>query len=669
MWMSIKMKKITVALAGNPNVGKTSLFNALTGAKQKVGNWPGVTVEKKTGKRVFEGTEIDFVDLPGTYSLTAYSTDEIIARDYIIDEKPDVVIHVADSTNLERNLYLTTQLMELGSKVVLALNMSDMAEARGDKIDAKRMEEFLEVPTVKTVASEEKGIENLLREVINEANKGPHHEHEIGYGKKVEAEIEKIEKLLAEDDEFLDKYPLRWLSVKLIEGDESALGMIKGSSQEKKIKKLLGALDLEDYEAEIADKRYELINRILPQVCTKCVVKFTPSDMIDRVLTNKYLGIPIFLAVLWAAFELTFTFSGPFMDIIDVFFANLASTVTDALPGVAGSLLGDGIIGGVGFVLVFIPPIFILFWLLAILEDSGYLSRAAFIMDRLLYKMGLHGKSFVPLLMGLGCSVPAVMATRTIEDKKDRMISILVTPFVSCGARLPVYVLLAGAFFGREAGTVVFAMYVLGILVAIFSALLFRKFIFKGDPAPFIMELPPYRKPTLKGSAMHMWERGFMYLKKAGTIIVLGALIVWFLASFPEGVEYGSEASYAGMLGKALEPLFAPLGFDWKIVVALIFGFIAKEIVVGSLGVLYGVGEDEGALTESLQADPTFTPLSSLGLMIFTLVYVPCVATVGVIKQETGSWKWTLFSVFYSTGLAWLLAFIVYNGGKLLGYV
>jgi ferrous iron transport protein B len=662
------MDKITVALAGNPNVGKTSLFNALTGAKQKVGNWPGVTVEKKTGKRVFKGVEISFVDLPGTYSLTAYSLDEIIARDFIIDEKPDVVVHIADSTNLERNLYLTTQLLELGSRVVLALNMSDMAHARGDTIDAKKMGEFLEVPVVKTVASEAKGLDNLLDEIIREAGKGPHHEHELGYG-KCENEIRKIENLLSEDKELSGKYPLRWLSVKLIEGDENALNKITGSSQEDNIRKLLDNIDQEEYEAEIADKRYEFISTMLPQVCTRCVAKFTPSDMIDRVLTNKYLGIPIFLAVMWAAFELTFTFSEPFMDLIDVFFAGLASAVSNAFPGVVGSLIGNGIIGGMGFVLVFVPPIFILFWLLALLEDSGYLSRAAFIMDRLLYKLGLHGKSFVPLLMGLGCSVPAVMATRTIEDRKDRLISILVTPFVSCGARLPVYVLFAGAFFGKDAGTVIFAMYALGIIVAILSALLFRKLIFKGDPAPFIMELPPYRKPTLKGSLLHMWERGFMYLKKAGTIIVLGALIIWFLASFPEGVEYGSEASFAGMLGKAIEPVFAPLGFDWKIVVALLFGFIAKEIVVGALGVLYGAGEDETALTESLQADPVFTPLSSLGLMVFTLLYVPCVATVAAIKKESGSWKWALFSVVYSTSLAWIAAFIVYNGGKLLGYV
>jgi len=662
------MKRITIALAGNPNVGKTSLFNAITGARQKVGNWPGVTVEKKTGKRVFEGLEINVVDLPGTYSLSAYSIDEVIARDFIVEEKPDVVVHIVDATNLERNLYLTTQLLELGSRVVIALNMSDMAEKRGDVIDTQKMREFFETPAVKTVGNTGEGVENLIREVIKEAEKGPHHEHEIGYGKGIENDITRLEKVLEEDMELSSRYPLRWLAIKLLEGDERILERVEGSPVKQEVGEILKGVNTEEYEAEIADKRYEVVNAVLPQVCTRCVQRFTKSDMIDRVLTNKYLGIPIFLALMWAAFELTFTFSTPFMDIIDTFFASLAEGVATSIPGLLGSLIGNGIIGGVGFVLVFIPPIFILFLLLAFLEDSGYLGRAAFIMDRIMYKLGLHGKSFIPMLMGLGCNVPAIMATRSIEDRKDRMITILVNPFISCGARLPVYVLLAGAFFGRQAGMVIFSMYVLGVGVAIFSALLLRKTFFKGTPAPFIMELPPYRRPTVKTSLLHMWERGSMYLKKAGTIILLGAIIVWFLASFPSGVEYGSEGSYAGMLGHVLEPLVAPLGFDWKIAVALLFGFVAKEIIVGSMGVLYGVGEGEGALTDALQNDPSLFPLNALGLMVFTLIYMPCVATVGVIKKETGSWRWTFFAIFYGIGLAWILAFVIYQGGILLGY-
>ncbi len=665
----MKDKRIRVALAGNPNVGKTTIFNAITGARQHVGNWPGVTVERKSGRKVHKGIAIEVVDLPGTYSLTAYSLDEVIARDYIVDERPDVVVHIVDATNLERNLYLTTQLMELGAKVVIALNMSDLADARGDVIDLKRMEEFLEIPVIKTVGSKEFGIDELLDEVLREAEKGEHHEHEIGYGGEVEEEINELENILGDDEELSKRYPLRWLSVKLLEGDKEVQKKLEGSQVEDRIKKILDKMDKEKYETAMVDKRYEAINAVLPQVCSRCVEKVTASDLIDRVLTNKYLGIPIFLALMWGAFELTFTFATPFMDFIDFSFAWLAGFVSENLePAWLASLIGDGIIGGVGFVLIFIPNIFILFLMLSLLEDSGYLARAAFIMDRLMYKIGLHGKSFIPMLMGFGCNVPAIMATRSIEDKNDRLITILINPFMSCGARLPVYVLLAGAFFGKEAGTVVFSMYVLGMVVAILSAKLFRTTLLKGKPAPFIMELPPYRLPTLKTGIIHMWERGSMYLKKAGTVILLGAIIVWLLASLPWGVEYGAEKSIAGMIGHVLEPLVAPLGFDWKIAVALLFGFLAKEIVVGSMGVLYGAGEDETALTESLQNDPNIYPLNSLGLMAFTLIYMPCLATVGVIRKETGSWKWTLFAIVYGIGLAWLISFMIFRVGGVLGY-
>jgi ferrous iron transport protein B len=659
---------VRVALAGNPNVGKTTLFNALTGARQHVGNWPGVTVERKTGRRSHRGFDFEIVDLPGTYSLTAYSLDEVIARDYIVEEKPDVVVHIVDATNLERNLYLTTQLMELGVKVVMALNMSDLAEARGDVIYPKKMEEFLEIPVVRTVASRGVGVDELLDAVLKEAAKGEHHEHEIGYGSEIEEKIADLEAIL-QGDKKLSKYPLRWLSVKLLEGDEEVWKKLAGSRIEDQIKRILGETDKERYEEAMVRKRYEAISALLPQVCTRCVQEVTTSDLIDRVLTNKYLGIPIFLALMWGAFELTFTFAAPFMDFIDAGFAWLAGFISGNLePAWLASLIGDGVIGGVGFVLVFVPNIFILFLLLSFLEDSGYLARAAFVMDRLMYKIGLHGKSFIPMLMGFGCNVPAIIATRTIEDRNDRLITILINPFMSCGARLPVYVLLAGAFFGKEAGTVVFSMYVLGIAVAIFSAKLFRATLFRGKPAPFIMELPPYRLPTLKTGLIHTWERGAMYLRKAGTVILLGAIIVWLLASLPWGVEYGSEGSFAGAIGQALEPLVKPLGFDWKIAVALLFGFVAKEIVVGSMGVLYGVGEDEGALTDILQDDPSIYALNSLGLMAFTLIYTPCLATVSVIRKETGSWKWTLFAIVYGIALAWLISFIIFKAGGLLGY-
>jgi len=663
-------RHIKIALAGNPNVGKTTLFNAITGARQHVGNWPGVTVEKKVGKTSFRGYDIEVVDLPGTYSLTAYSLEEIIARDYIIEGHPDVVVHIVDATNLERNLYLTTQLMELGSRVVIALNMSDLAEARGDEIDIPRMVEFLGIPVVRTVASRGEGIDALLDEVIKEAERSVHHEHVIGYGDEIEQGISGLMDILQTDATLSQRYPLRWLSVKLLEGDENVIKKLEGSPVLQQVKRMLTARDVEEYEAVMADKRYEAISAVLSQVCSRCTHEITASDMIDRVLTNRYLGIPIFLALMWGAFQLTFTAAAPFMDAIDGAFAALAAAIGDSIaPAWLASLLGDGVIGGVGFVLVFIPNIFILFFLLAILEDSGYLARAAFVMDRLMYTIGLHGKSFIPLLMGFGCNVPAIMATRTIEDRKDRLITILVNPFMSCGARLPVYVLLAGVFFGRQAGTVIFGLYVLGIVVAVLTAKLLRSTLLKGKPAPFIMELPPYRVPTLMTCTIHMWERGSMYLKKAGTIILLGAVVVWALASLPWGVGYGAEGSYVGTLGHLLQPLVAPLGFDWKIAVALLFGFVAKEIVIGSLGVLYGAGEDTASLTESLQSDPSLNAITALGLMTFTLLYVPCLASIGVMRKETGSWRWTLLSVAYSLSVAWVVAFIVYHVGMVAGYI
>ncbi|MDD2439957.1 MAG: ferrous iron transport protein B [Methanosarcinaceae archaeon] len=660
-------KKLRVALTGNPNVGKTSLFNALTGSRQHVGNWPGVTVEKKTGTLKHEGFEIEVIDLPGTYSLTAYSPDEIVARDYIIEEKPDVVIQVLDATNLERNLYLTTQLLELGAQVLIALNMTDLAEERGDSIDIQKMEEFLEVPVVKTVAREEKGIPALLDAVLRTA--GKEHVHKIGYGNALESKIGEIMTLLSEDTGLKAAYPLRWLSVKLLEGDENAFGKIKGRPVESKVRKLLDSEDMAFFEAEMADQRYETISCLTALISKKPERVLEPSDLIDRVLTSKKLGIPIFLALMWGAFDVTFTFGTPFMNIIDSFFGWLSGVVsTNVSNPWLSSFLGDGIIGGVGSVILFLPNILLLFLMLSILEDSGYLARAAFVMDRLMYSIGLQGKASIPMLMGFGCTVPAIMATRTLESPRDRLLTILVTPFMSCGARMPVYVVLAGTFFGESAGSVIFAIYILGIMVAIFSAKLLGSTVLKGEVSPFIMELPPYRLPSPKTSLLHMWENGSMYLKKAGTIILAGVVLVWLAASLPVGVEYGSESSLIGSLGHFLEPLVAPLGFDWKVAVALVFGFVAKEVVIGSLGVLYGAGEDESAIMAGMQADPALDPVIAFGLMVFTLLYVPCVATVGVIKKETGSWKWTLFSAAYGTTLAWIFAFLIYQGSRILGW-
>ncbi|WP_321430734.1 ferrous iron transport protein B [uncultured Methanolobus sp.] len=661
--------KIKIALTGNPNVGKTTLFNALTGSRQHVGNWPGVTVEKKSGMVSYKGYDIEVIDLPGTYSLTAYSMDEIVARDFIIEEKPDIVIQVVDASNLERNLYLTTQLMELGSEILVVLNMCDIAEERGDRIYVDKMEELLATPVIRTVASQKKGICDLLDRVIEQKEVRQYHGHEIGYGTEIEDKILEIEKVLAEDEARDTRYPLRWLSIRLLEGDSNVREKISKSPVYDRVIQVIDSIDKEEFEAEIADKRYLAINTVFPQMCTRAYDRLTKSDMIDRVLTNKYLGIPIFLALMWGAFELTFAFATPFMDMIDLATTWFADYVSSSLqPAWLASLVGDGIIGGVGAVLVFVPNIFILFFLLSLLEGSGYLARAAFIMDKLMYKIGMHGKSFIPMLMGFGCNVPAIMAARSIEDEKDRLITILVVPFVSCGARLPIYVLFAGAFFGRQAGTVIFGMYVLGIIIAIISAKLLRATVVRGKPAPFIMELPPYRVPTLKTSFIHMWDNGFMYIKKAGTIILVGVVVIWALASFPWGVQYGSEDSYVGSLGHAVEPILKPLGFDWKISVALIFGLVAKEIVVASMGVLYGSGDNSDMLSDRLLADSGLNALNSLSLMAFSLLYMPCVATVGVIRKETGSWKWTIFAIFYGIIVAWITAFVIYQGGVLLGY-
>ncbi len=651
-------EEIRIALTGNPNVGKTTLFNALTGSRQHVGNWPGVTVEKKIGRASRNGHTFEVVDLPGTYSLTAYTADEVVARDFIVEEKPDVVVQVLDATNLERNLYLTTQIAELAVPVVIALNMADAAEARGDAIDVGRLSEFLAIPVVRTVGTRGEGLNNLLDAAIEEAETSPHHEHTIGYGDDAEAKIAALVGVLAGDKDLAERYPLRWLAVKLLEGDENILARVQASPANSAVQGILASIDSDEYEAVMADKRYEAIAAILPQVRRSDAGKLSASDMVDRVVTDRYLGIPIFLALMWGAFELTFTVATPFMTAIDLAVASLAEFVAGSVePAWLASLLGDGIIGGVGSVLIFLPNIFILFLILAVLEDSGYLARAAFIMDRLMYAIGLPGKAFIPMLIGFGCNVPGIMATRSIEGEKDRLISILVNPFMSCSARLPVYILFAGAFFPLQAGSVVFFLYVLGIVVGIGSAKLFRHTILPGEPSPFIMEMPPYRFPTVKTSLIHMWGRGSMYIRKAGTIILLGVLAVWALASFPYGVEYGSAESFAGMLGHLLEPLVAPLGFDWQVAVALLFGFIAKEIVVGSLGTLYGAGEE--ALPEVLLADPGLSAATALALMVFVLLYMPCVAALGVIRKETGSWKWTGFSVAYGLVVAWIIAFIV----------
>ena len=670
-------KKIRVGLIGNPNVGKTTIFNAVTGARQKTGNWPGVTVEKKTGQVTHKGVDIEVIDLPGTYAITAYSPDEIIARDFILNEKPDVVIQIVDTTNLERNLYLTTQLAEITPNLMLALNLTDFAEAQGLSVDAGKLAGELSMPVVKTVGTRKEGIDELLDAAIELAEKngigakdgaaGSSCKGFVNFNPQTEDAITKISEVLSGDASLIAKYPARWLAIGLLEDDANVIEKVKANADlYAKLTPILSAYSPEEAEADIADSRYTAISALTGKVRKGKGAKVTPSDTLDHVLTDKWLGIPIFLALMCAAFDLTFTFGAPFMTIIETVVGWLAAFTVETIPGMLGSILGDGVISGVGSVLVFLPNICILFFVLSLLEDTGYLARAAFIMDRPLHALGLPGKAFIPMLSGFGCNVPGLMAARTIEDDKDRLLTLLVTPFMSCGARLPIYVLFAGVFFAANAGEVIFSMYLLGIVIAIVSAFIFKRTLFKGEPAPFIMEMPPYRIPTLFAALEHMWSRGELYLRKAGTFILIGAIFVWALASFPVGVEYGSQESYAGALGTAIQPIFEPLDFDWKISVALIFGFVAKEVVVGSLGVLYGADEDDNdALTAALLDDPAMSPVTALTLMVFTLLYLPCIAATAVMRQESGSWKWTGFMIVYTCVTAWIVSFIVANVARL----
>ena len=663
------MKELKVAIIGNPNVGKTTLFNALTGEKQHVGNWPGVTVEKIEGYGKVDGVRVHYIDLPGVYSLSAYSIDEKIARDFILTENPDVVVDIVDATNLERNLYLTLQLLELKANVVIALNFMDEVEKRRMDIDVKKLQEFLGIKVVPVVAREGKGIEELKRAILETARHGVIRKVEVGYGRDVERAILEIEGMLADERIKCRHCPFaklclgsdrerHWVSTRLLEGDDEANKVVdreialRAMELRRELEKKYG-----DMAAYFAKKRYELIGSIVRQCLKMEEMEETFSDRMDRVLLDKYLGIPIFFVIMWLAFKLTFDVAAPFTLLIEKVFDELGKWVAGSIPNeTMASLIGEGIIGGVGSVLVFVPNIFLLFFILALLEDSGYMARAAFVMDRVMYRIGLHGKAFIPMLLGFGCNVPAIMATRTMEDERDRLLAIMINPLMSCSARLPVYVLFAGIFFaGKEAG-VIMSMYLLGILLAVMMALLLRKFLFQGKPSPFIMEMPPYRLPTLRNIVSTTWNRGKMFIKKAGTIILLGVIIIWFLANFPDG---GIEESFLAMIGKAMQPLFAPLGWSWRAVVALLAGVVGKEIVVGSLGALYG-----GNLSSALAAD--FTQVEAFAYMAFVLIYVPCIATIAAIWQETRSIKWPLFTITYEILLAYGVALAIVAIGGLI---
>ena len=680
-------KTIVVGLCGNPNAGKTSIFNALTGSRQHVGNYAGVTVESKEGFVNHGGYEIKVVDLPGTYSLTAYTIEEIVARDFILHE-PDVVINIVDSTNLDRNLYLTTQLIELGARAVIALNMNDEAQHKGIIIDKKQLGELLGMPVVTTVGTHGHGMKELLNEVVaifENKTAIVRHLH-ISYGNDVEEELKKVQAEIRKDLSLADgKLSTRWLSVKLLEGDDEITKEISATSTNneailKQVKASQAHIEghfSDDCEIIIADRRYGFIKGLLQEVYShRNTGKLTISDKIDKVMTNRILGIPILLALLWLMFQATYTLGAYPQNWINSLVGFVGTFFNGVMPpGIFRELMVDGIIGGVGGVLAFLPNIMLLFLFISFFEDTGYLARAAFIMDRIMHTLGLHGKSFIPMIMAFGCNVPGIMSTRTLENKTDRMITILINPLISCSARLPLYVLLAGVFFGKNAGNVIFAVYLTGIVLAILIGQLLRKTLFKGGAAPFVMELPPYRLPLLKSVMIHMWEKGSIFLQKVGGIILAASIIIWFISAFPRNSDIHQKderlsKSYAGQMGKFIEPVIRPLGFDWKGGIALITGVAAKEIVVSTFGVLYQndtqADEKSAGLREALKKN--MKPLSALSFMFFTLIYIPCLGALGAMYRELGSMKWTLFAVGYSLTLAWVVAFIIYQGGMLLGF-
>jgi ferrous iron transport protein B len=663
------MKSFTVALIGNPNVGKSAIFNELTGSSVHVGNWPGVTVEKKEGKFIYLDAQINVVDLPGIYSLSADSIDERIARDFIVKEKPDLVVCIVDSTNLVRNLYLFVSLKELGVKTLLVLNMIDLIEDKLE-IDTTKLSNSLKTRVVKTSATKKIGIGELKEAIFDELHY-PQEELFVDYGNDIERSIERVKNLL--NGENLP-YNKRFLAIKLLEQDPIIIQELKQQQKENIIENAIVEINsLEkiypDLETEIIEKRYGLIEGVVKNT-TKHLVsiedRLTVSDKIDKIVTNRYLGIPLFALAMLIVFEATFKLGGFFADYIEQFFGWAGDGLSQYIQNpILQSFIKDGLIGGVGTVIVFLPNILILFLFLSFLEDVGYMARAAFVMDRLMHSIGLPGRAFIPLILGFGCNVPAIMATRTIADEKDRLLTILINPFISCTARLPIYVLLTGIFFkDKHPALIIFSLYALGIIVAILSAKLFRSTIpkLKGKVSFLIMELPIYRLPTLKAVLLHSWERTREFLKKAGTIILLGVILVWLLSSMPFGVKYASEQSFIGTLGKFFAPILSPAGFGfWQAAVALIFGLLAKETVVGTMGTLFG-GEDKLSSTLPHLIDP----LSAYAFMVMSLLYIPCLATIGVIYRETNSLKWTAFSVFYSLIVGWLSATLIYQIGSIL---
>ena len=716
-----KRRTINVALVGNPNCGKTSLFNIASGAHEHVGNYSGVTVDAKEGFFDFQGYHFRIVDLPGTYSLSAYTPEELYVRKHIIEETPDVIINVADSSNLERNFYLTTQLIDMNVRMVIALNMYDELESSGNKLDYIKLSQLIGVPMIPTVCRRGEGIDQLFHVIIGiyeggdflsqkgeirseiledlrdwhktyvpDHEFGSHKEEEdarprgymrhihINHGPELERSIEEVKKAISQNEDIRHKYSTRFLSIKLLENDKEIENFISTLPNGKEIIAIRNKETLrirkvmnEDSEQAITDAKYGFITGALKETFTdNHLEKEQTTRVIDSIVTHRIWGYPIFFLFLYIMFEGTFVLGDYPMQGIEWLVDQLGNLIRNNMAeGPLKDLLIDGIIGGVGGVIVFLPNILILYFFISILEDSGYMARAAFIMDKIMHRMGLHGKSFIPLIMGFGCNVPAIMATRTIEDRKSRLITMLVNPLMSCSARLPIYLVMIGAFFPNCASFMLLCIYTAGILLAVIMARIFSKFLVKGEDSPFVMELPPYRMPTSKSIMRHTWEKGAQYLKKMGGIIMIASIIIWFLGYYPqhdayENVAEQQENSYIGQIGKAIEPVIKPLGFDWKLGIGLISGVGAKELVVSTLGVLY---TNEGDVENvNLSNRIPITPLVALAYMLFVLIYFPCIATFAAIKQESGSWKWAIFAAGYTTGLAWLVAFTVFQIGSLI---
>ncbi|KGN75192.1 ferrous iron transporter B [Porphyromonas macacae] len=734
-----KKETIRVALMGNPNCGKTSLFNKASGAHEHVGNYSGVTIEAKSGYIYFRGYRIELIDLPGTYSLSPYSPEERYIRNFLTSEtsRPDIVLNVIDVTNIERNLYLTLQIKEMDIPMVVALNMFDEFNKRKEFLDYPSLGRLLSIPMVPTICRSGMGLHALFDQIVTVYEGLKHTPQDmlnpetgivrsihINYGSTIEPVIQNLQEKVEKYIDLPSHVSSRYIAVKLVEQDRYTEDFLKNNFakgaflitvRDYELKVLEGHLGNDDVEAQMTDQRYGFIAGALRETYVhkrKHVENLT--DRIDRIVTHRAWGFPIFMFFMFIMFQCTFVLGEYPMQWLELLVEVLSGFVAQWMPaGPLKDLIINGVIGGVGGVIVFLPNILILYLFISIMEDTGYMSRAAFIMDRIMHKMGLHGKSFIPLVMGFGCNVPAIMATRTIESPKSRMITMLVLPFMSCSARLPVYLLLAGAFFPSSAGVVLFSLYLLGMLLAVITARILKGSVFKGEDIPFVMELPPYRIPTTKSVLIHMWTRGKQYLRKMGTVILLASIVIWFLGYFPRSDErmdnlekqiarteadasleqtqkeqiidslslvehmIHQENSYIGRLGKMVEPVMQPLGFDWKMSVSLVSGLAAKEVVVSTLGVIYTGNADDSEkataqLSERLKSDvkidgtPSFSPLVAYSFMVFVLIYFPCIATVVAIGRESGSWKWSLFSILYSCTLAWMVSCLIFQLGSLL---